>query len=508
MLYESKTLELSCEGSVATLVLHGAGLAELRHSLDLVRRNPFLEILLIRGAHPNAFDGDCFRLTDHDEDGLQFLREFEAIPVVTLALLTGPCRGGGLELALACDYRIATATPDSWYELGTSTRWGGIGRFYSLTGQYPGTALTAREANNCGLIDHVFSLRREKIELRTWLDRLVRSPRKRKLSWWRSRIRRRIDLRELERIPNTSPANRSFVPKLSQPIRTICSGLELRDCPQAVPLAITYLLHGGTVCVDEPSDIRSALAEIAKRGTITPLELEKIQKRILPPGSVSMPWVFTGTANNPLSIVTVSIRPFSQPVRLGFSPLPENHHVEVCDGHARRQLTRLLDATGYEAVVVPDQAELSVRPLLARFWDEAVRLVAEGYPIDLIDEVSDSVSHFPPLRTMDRIGMDHVTQLVPRLRVFTELGLDAVFYHPDHPEEPNTLAQAMLGFGPRMNVDEDLYEEPNLDELQNQIRQRLTQVINEQDRVILQAAGFKRLQTSPVNVSSLTRTAA
>ena len=37
----------------------------------------------------------------------------EAFPAVTLACIAGPALGGGLELALSCDLRIATAPPSS-----------------------------------------------------------------------------------------------------------------------------------------------------------------------------------------------------------------------------------------------------------------------------------------------------------------------------------------------------------------------------------------------------------
>ena len=43
-------------------------------------------------------------------DGAGFLKEFESFPLPVIASVHGVCVGGGLELALACDYIIAAAT--------------------------------------------------------------------------------------------------------------------------------------------------------------------------------------------------------------------------------------------------------------------------------------------------------------------------------------------------------------------------------------------------------------
>lgn len=43
-------------------------------------------------------------------DGAGFLKKFEAFPLPVVASIHGVCVGGGLELALACDYIIAAAT--------------------------------------------------------------------------------------------------------------------------------------------------------------------------------------------------------------------------------------------------------------------------------------------------------------------------------------------------------------------------------------------------------------
>lgn len=41
------------------------------------------------------------------QDVRQMLDQVEKLPIPTLAAIDGPALGGGLELALACDFRIA-----------------------------------------------------------------------------------------------------------------------------------------------------------------------------------------------------------------------------------------------------------------------------------------------------------------------------------------------------------------------------------------------------------------
>ncbi|MFH1753510.1 MAG: enoyl-CoA hydratase-related protein, partial [Candidatus Omnitrophota bacterium] len=42
------------------------------------------------------------------EKGKEILRELEALDLVTIAAINGACLGGGLELSLACKYRVAS----------------------------------------------------------------------------------------------------------------------------------------------------------------------------------------------------------------------------------------------------------------------------------------------------------------------------------------------------------------------------------------------------------------
>jgi 3-hydroxyacyl-CoA dehydrogenase/enoyl-CoA hydratase/3-hydroxybutyryl-CoA epimerase len=88
-----------------------------------------------------------------------------ALPTPTVAAVHGPCLGGGLELALACDYRLVLDKPGTQLglpevELGLLPAWGGTQRLPRAVGLeralqviLGGRRLNAREAYRWGLSD-------------------------------------------------------------------------------------------------------------------------------------------------------------------------------------------------------------------------------------------------------------------------------------------------------------------------------------------------------------------
>jgi 3-hydroxyacyl-CoA dehydrogenase/enoyl-CoA hydratase/3-hydroxybutyryl-CoA epimerase len=95
----------------------------------------------------------------------------EALKCPTLALINGFCLGGGLELALACRYRIALDDPRTRLglpevKLGIHPGFGGTARLIALTGalqalplMLAGNTVDARRAKSMGLVDHAVPLR-------------------------------------------------------------------------------------------------------------------------------------------------------------------------------------------------------------------------------------------------------------------------------------------------------------------------------------------------------------
>lgn len=127
----------------------------------------------IAGADINEFDQ-----IDQPEVALALMRrgwdlcnKLAAVRFPVLALVRGFCMGGGLELALACRYRIAVDEPSTRFALpevmlGIVPGWGGVKRLSGLVGpvagldmMLTGRAIDARRARKLGLVDAAVPLR-------------------------------------------------------------------------------------------------------------------------------------------------------------------------------------------------------------------------------------------------------------------------------------------------------------------------------------------------------------
>lgn len=155
--------------------LSEATLAELNSALVAIRRmRP--EGLIVRSAKPGGFihGADIEEFSDMTEETQTVSRINEALavldrladfPAPTVALIHGACLGGGLELALACDFRIAR--PDASFAFpevrlglhpGLAGTWRSIGLidpFQAMSLMLTGRSLEARKARRAGLVDVV-----------------------------------------------------------------------------------------------------------------------------------------------------------------------------------------------------------------------------------------------------------------------------------------------------------------------------------------------------------------
>lgn len=97
--------------------------------------------------------------------GAELCRVIAEAPFPVIAVLTGAAFGGGAELAVACDMRIAEDRAKICFKharMGVTTAWGTLPRLLSLVGTaatgrllYTAQELRAVEARAMGLIDHV-----------------------------------------------------------------------------------------------------------------------------------------------------------------------------------------------------------------------------------------------------------------------------------------------------------------------------------------------------------------
>ena len=159
----------------ATNTLSGGVIAELSTILDALAAAP-PRGLIICSAKASGFiagaDVDEFATIQSAADGLAIVRrgwdvlnKLASLPFPTLALVRGFCMGGGLELALACRYRVAVDDPKTRMALpevmlGIMPAWGGVKRLPRLVGPaaaldmlMTGKGIDAKRARKMGLVD-------------------------------------------------------------------------------------------------------------------------------------------------------------------------------------------------------------------------------------------------------------------------------------------------------------------------------------------------------------------
>jgi enoyl-CoA hydratase/carnithine racemase len=313
MLYESSHVRVTAVDGIATLWMSFPGdpvnslnadrLADIGRGLDAVRTTPAVELLVVRSAKPagfcGGFDPTALAALETESDATDFavrgqrvMNRLAELSQVTLAHIDGPCVGPGLELALACDYRLAVAGPDSRLGFGDApTCWGGKARLARLVGrrtagQFQRVGCTAREAVKLALIDHAFCERRSKIELRSWLDRLQHHARKRSAGWrgWIDTIE--TDL-AAERVAFRSAVRAGLrvpTPKIDfdlvNPVQPLTSVGLVGDGETNAWLATEFALRGCRVRWVTDSDPVGVLQEPLRRGRVTPLEAEQTIARI------------------------------------------------------------------------------------------------------------------------------------------------------------------------------------------------------------------------------------
>ena len=167
-------LAVNCAGSSVNR-LSAEVLAELMQVLDHFNSRP-PAALIIHSTKPAGFiagaDIDEFDALDSPEavrdlvaQGQKAFDRLAAVRYPTLALIRGHCLGGGLELSLACRYRLAVDQPDTSLTLpevmlGIFPGWGGMKRLPKLIGapaaldmMLSGRSVDVRKALRLGLVD-------------------------------------------------------------------------------------------------------------------------------------------------------------------------------------------------------------------------------------------------------------------------------------------------------------------------------------------------------------------
>jgi enoyl-CoA hydratase len=152
---EAEVARLAADASVRAVVIRGAGEEHFSVGMDLKQLPEGVKRM---GSAEAVFD-----------QRLRVLEAIENLRKPVIALLYGYCLGGGLELPLACHFRLAAAEgariglPE--LELGTVPAWGGsarltrcVGRGHALDLILRSKKISGPEALRIGLVHEVWPL--------------------------------------------------------------------------------------------------------------------------------------------------------------------------------------------------------------------------------------------------------------------------------------------------------------------------------------------------------------
>ena len=120
----------------------------LNNSIDFAKENKKVKVILFKGAGERAFSTGAnikeFETLEENEVkrwiefGNEINNKIETIGKPTVAFINGYAMGGGLELALACDFRLASQTAilsSPEVSNGWLPGWGGMTRVRRLVGE-------------------------------------------------------------------------------------------------------------------------------------------------------------------------------------------------------------------------------------------------------------------------------------------------------------------------------------------------------------------------------------
>lgn len=181
---EEKVVLLETEGKIAYITINRPKVLNainydvlngLNEAIDEVEGNSDVSVVIIKGAGDRAFVAgadisilntfDAISMKKYTDTGQSLFNRIEALGKVVIASINGFAFGGGCELALACDIRIAStkskfALPE--VTLGVIPGFGGTQRLPRLVGigvakemMFTGKPINAQKAKEIGLVNEV-----------------------------------------------------------------------------------------------------------------------------------------------------------------------------------------------------------------------------------------------------------------------------------------------------------------------------------------------------------------
>lgn len=156
--------------------LNVATIQEIGKAIDEVKMDDEIKVLIVTGAGDKAFVAGAditgfmgfspAQARYYTDEGEHIFRKLDVLPKPVIAAVNGFALGGGCELAMACDIRLASdnalfGLPE--VSLGVIPGYGGTQRLPRLIGEGRAKELTftagvidANEAYRVGLVNHVY----------------------------------------------------------------------------------------------------------------------------------------------------------------------------------------------------------------------------------------------------------------------------------------------------------------------------------------------------------------
>jgi 3-hydroxypropionyl-coenzyme A dehydratase len=153
-------------------------ISELTRAIDLISVDQGIKVLIITGSGERSFcaGADISYMVNIDpvaaekyaSSAQSMLNKIEKMEKPVIAAINGFALGGGCELALVCDLRIASENAkigQPEVTIGIPPGWGGSQRLWRIIGPakakeliFTGKMISAREANDIGLVNHLVSI--------------------------------------------------------------------------------------------------------------------------------------------------------------------------------------------------------------------------------------------------------------------------------------------------------------------------------------------------------------
>ena len=156
-------------------------ISELSRAIDIVGVDDGIKVVIITGAGDRSFcaGADISYMVDIDpmtaeryaSSAQSVLNKIEKLEKPVIAAVNGFALGGGCELAMVCDLRIASSNAklgQPEVTIGIPPGWGGTQRLMRIVGPakakelvFTGKMITADEAFQIGLVNYIVSLNSE-----------------------------------------------------------------------------------------------------------------------------------------------------------------------------------------------------------------------------------------------------------------------------------------------------------------------------------------------------------